>query len=193
MNNKKPINLKLVLIAAGAATIIAVITAVVLMVFNPSKTTEDGSSQEETANVVKEELTEEEKQATEETVNKYTKIAIGKYEDVDGDPAKGKAVKVSVKNISEETVSLEIIIGAYGADDALLETSSLYAEMLEPGQTQDFLAFASTELAPEQLQSATFKIYQAKTYTVNAEGQTGEVVEEITEQTETPTQETPTE
>ena len=190
MNEKKPFNLKLILIAAGAAIIIAVITVVILMVLNRPKS-DKGDSQAETENVV-EELTEEEKQITEETINKYTEINIGGYEDVDGDPERGKAVKVSVKNISEETVSLEIVIGAYDENDALLETSSLYAEMLEPGQTQDFLAFASTGLAPEQLQSATFKIYQAKTYTVNTEGQTEEIIEEITTE-DTAEQEAPTE
>lgn len=129
---------------------------------------------------------EEEQKVTDDTLKRYAKVTIEGYQDVD-DPNTSKAVVVKVENISNETTSFAVTIGAYDDDNNLLETSSTYAEGIEPGQSIVFNAFVFTELTEGQLSSATFKVYTAKTYTVDG------LVEETGEQLEEQTKETPAE
>ena len=194
---KSKINLKLILIAVGIAVIIAVATAVVLIILNPSKDEGDNNSEDTISTV--DTITEEEQQITNETVDKYVEISIEGYKNIDDNPENGKAVIATLKNKSEETVSLAIVIGAFDKDGNLLETSSLYAENITPGQTNNYQLFTASELTPEQLESATYKVFKASTYKADVEPQTEEQVEVQTteEQTEAPaeenTEETPAE
>ena len=130
---------------------------------------------------------EETKRITEETVNKYTEIKVEGYREVEDNSINGKAVVINVKNISEETVSLAIVMGAYDSNGNLLDTSSLYAEGIQPGQTHIFNTFVYSELTPEQLESATYKVYKANTYTVDGVETSSEGTEEA------PIEEAPTE
>lgn len=120
---------------------------------------------------VVEENTEEIQKITDETVNKYTDIKVEGYQHVENESFTGDAVVISVKNVSEEEVSLAITMGAYDGDGNLLETSSMYAEGIQPGQTHVFNTFVFTQLTPEQLQSATYKVYKASTYSATGSGE----------------------
>ena len=110
------------------------------------------------------------KDQPEETGGSETPVAtvddgdIEGYKKVDDNEISSDIVAVSIKNKSDQKVSIEVMIGAYDEDDALMEVSSLYAENSEPGVTQEFQLFPYTNLTPEQLQTATYKVYRAKTY-----------------------------
>ena len=132
-----------------------------------STTTQDELS-EETKRV-----TEETKRVTEETINKYADITVEGYKEVEDGSLSSKAVVISVKNHSDEVTSLAIVMGAYDSDGNLLDTSSLYAEGIQPGQTHVFNTFVYSKLSPEQLESVTYKVYKASTYEApNAESST---------------------
>ncbi len=152
---------KNIIIAVVVAFII--IAAIVVAIIINNKNNEPNSLGEGTS--AQSLISEEEKRITEETLKKYAEVTIDGYQDVN-DPNTKKAVVVNVKNISNETTSLAVTIGAYGKNDNLLETSSTYAENIEPGQSVTFNTFIFTDLTEDQLNSATFKVYTAKTYTV---------------------------
>lgn len=140
---------------------------------------EDGESiTEGSTGTIIEPNDEETKRITEETVTKYADIKVEGYREVEDNSVNGKAVVITVRNHSEETVSLAIVMGAYDSDGNLLDTSSLYAEGIQPGQIHVFNTFVYSELTPEQLESATYKVYKANTYTVDGVEASSEGVEE---------------
>lgn len=172
-NPKKKNNKIWLFIIAGI--VICTITGIVIAIaMIPKKGSDNNNGDETSTSPTIEENTEEQKKTTEETVNKYAEVTIEGYKEVDDNSLSGKAVVVEVQNKSEEIVSLAIDIGAYDNDDNVMETSSLYAEGMEPGQIYSFNTFVYTELSEEQLRTAKFKVYRAHTY--NAEG---DKVEEV--------------
>ena len=192
-DNKKT---KLWLGVCGGVLIVAVIIAIVVVLLN-NNGGQQGSGEDElddNTNAIINGDSEEVKRVTDETMGKYAEVNVEGYKDMEGEDASGKAVIVTVKNVSEETVSLAITIGAYDHEGNLLDTSSVYAEGIGPGQTSRFNAFVFTELTPEQLGSAEYKVYTANTYeTPWAEGgeETVNAGEEVVQLDEGSVQENP--
>ncbi|MBR3115777.1 hypothetical protein IKF30_00930 [Candidatus Saccharibacteria bacterium] len=189
MDESKPKNksIKYIIIAIiGVLLLVGIgVGVAIAMSNNGDKGTEpDNSGDTSTAT---EENDEETKRITEETIKKYTDIKVEGYRDVEDNSVNGKAVVVSVHNISEEVVSLAIVMGAYDQEGNLLDTSSLYAEGIQPDQTHVFNTFVYSELTPKQLESATYKVYKAHTY--NAEGVETSSEGEATTEEETTTEE----
>ena len=191
MNNeqfeKKKINTKYIIIAAITIVICVGIGIVAALLLRGSGSGDGNSDTPVDTNTPVEENTEETQRITDETIKKYADITVEGYQDVDNESFTGKAVVVTVRNSSDETVSLAITMGAYDSEGNLLDTSSLYAEGIQPDQTNTFNTFVYTELTPEQMRSATFKVYKASTY--DAQGGETTIVEEGTEVI-TPTEET---
>ncbi len=171
----------IVIIIAVVCVIAGVIAAIII---NSNKN--NGADNPENGTSIQSPASEKEQRITEDTLKRYAEVTIEGYQEVD-DPNTSKAVVVKVENISNETTSLAVTIGAYDDDNNLLETSSTYAEGIEPGQSIVFNTFVFTELTEGQLSSAAFKVYTAKTYTVDG------LVEETGEQLEEQTKETPAE
>lgn len=155
-------------ILIGVAICVFIGITIALVIHNTDSTKENSKQNSEILNPPIEENTEEINAITKETIDKYAEVTIEGYKEVDDNSLSGKAVVVKVQNKSEEIVSLAIDIGAYDNDDNVMETSSLYAEGMEPGQIYSFNTFVYTELSEEQLRTAKFKVYRASTY--NAEG-----------------------
>lgn len=180
MNNeqfekKKPTTKYIIIAAVAIIACVGIGIAAALLLKNNSPDSNDGTVSTDTT-IPFEENTEETQRITDETVQKYADIKVEGYQDVDTESFTGKAVVVTVRNSSNETVSLAITMGAYDSDGNLLDTSSLYAEGIQPDQTNTFNTFVYTELTPEQMQSATFKVYKATTY--DAQGGETTIVEE---------------
>ena len=170
----------------GIIICIIVGITIAIIVRNNTKNTEENSEQDSgILNPTIEENTEEINAITKETIDKYAEVTVEGYHEVEDGSMEGKAVVVKVQNKSEGIVSLAIDIGAYDNDDNVMETSSLYAEGMEPGQIYSFNTFVYTELSEEQLRTAKFKVYRASTY--NAEGIETEI--QSTDETE-PVEET---
>lgn len=151
----------------GLLLVVAVIIAVVAILSNNNNGGQGGSADgtsTNTNNAIVDGDSEEVKQITQDTMARYAEVNVEGYKDIEDEDASGKAVIVTVKNTSQETVSLAITIGAYDSDGNLLETSSVYAEGIGPEQTSRFNTFVFTNLTPEQLSTAEYKVYTANTY-----------------------------
>lgn len=160
-------NSKLWIIVAVVVAVCVIVGVVVAIMLTRGQGGEGGgeSSDEQGSSVI-EENSEEVQKITQETINKYAEVKVEGYMDVEDNPVTNKAVVVTVKNISDEVVSLAITLGAFDKDGNVLETSSVYAEQIQPGQTHKFDTFVYTELTPEQLNAADIKVYRANTYNV---------------------------
>lgn len=185
-SSNKPNRAVIIAIIIVVVCIIAGIIAAIII--NNNKNNEADNPENGTS--IQSPTSEEEQRVTEDTLKRYAEVTIEGYQEVD-DPNTSKAVVVKVENKSDETTSLAVTIGAYDNDNNLLETSSTYAEGIEPGQSVIFNTFVFTELTEEQLSSATYKVYTAKTYTV--EGLVEETGEQLEEQIEQSTEPAPTE
>ena len=181
-NNKKT---GLWLGVCGGLFAVAVIVAVVAILSNNNNGEQGGSADgtsTNTNNAIVDGDSEEVKQITQDTMARYAEVNVEGYKDIEDEDASGKAVIVTVKNTSQETVSLAITIGAYDSDGNLLETSSVYAEGIGPEQTNRFNTFVFTNLTPEQLSTAEYKVYTANTYETPAvEG--GDEIVNVSEET----------
>ena len=148
------------LIVGVGVVVIALITVAILM--GISRSSEEG---EETEQTPASSLTSDEENAlTKQVLEKYVEADIQGYQRVDNDQGLNDVVVINIKNISEEKTNLALDVVAMDDKENVLDVTSLYAEGIEPGQTQIFQAFALSELTPEQLQTAHYKIYRAKTY-----------------------------
>lgn len=183
--SKKSNNKRKIMFACCIALSVVAIIAVVLLVVNNKKGDNGGVDGEASQNVS---TSEEEARVTKDTLDKYTEITIEGYKEVNDNPVTNAAVIVSVKNVSEETVSLAIVMAAMDDNDNVLDTSSIYAEGIQPGQTHTFETFVYTTLTPEQLKNAKYKAYKASTYEAPTPSD-GETVEAPAE--ETPAEESP--
>ncbi len=132
-------------------------------------------------------LTEGEIENTGELLDKYVEVVVDGFDESRNSANPNGAVEVSVKNISNEEVSVMLILAAYLDGNEIVDKHFIYAEHLEPGATQNFDAFINTPLAPEELKKATYKVYKAERYTPEDEMDDSLVVEEdgATEEAET--------
>lgn len=178
-DSKKNKNIFLIL----GALILIVVIVVVVIILNSNKT-DNAATEASDVEVVEgepsqPETTEEEDKITKETLDKYTEVTVEGYKEADETPSGNPAVLVTVKNTSEEATSLAIVIAALDSDENVLDTSSLYAEGIAPGQVQTFELFSFSELKPDQLKSAKYKVFKASTYeTPESNGE--DIVEEST-------------
>lgn len=166
-------NKKKLLFSFGLVLLIALIAIIALLIINNTNKSDPEGASDGSSPVFS--TTEEEEKITKETLDKYTEITIEGYKEIDNNPVANAAVIVSVKNISNEKVSLAIVMAAMDENDNVLETSSIYAEGIEPGQTHTFETFVYTELTPDQLRNAKYKAYKASTYEAPTPSSDGDV------------------
>ena len=198
--SKKKSNKNLPLIIGICGAIVALVVVIILAIAFGNRGKGEGSesgagSGGPTNNTSQTTLaTEEDGKVTKETLDKYTEVAIDGYQKVDDNEISSDVVLVHVKNTSDEVQSLAIIISAEDRDGNLLDTSALYAERIQPGETQNFQAFVYTVMTPDQMKNATYKVYKASTYEApTPEASEGTEVIETVEATEETSEETPAE
>ena len=174
---KKKSNIYLIIVCSGVliAIVIGIVAALLFKNGAMQNQSEGDDITSETTNP-EAVITPEEEEQTKDVIEKYAEVAIDGYQ-ASGDDSANNAVVVRVKNTSQETTSLAIVIAAMDNDGNVLDTSSIYAEDIQPGETHTFNTFVFTELTPEQLKSATFKAYKASTYEATHDG--GETIEAI--------------
>ena len=160
---KKPISKMVWYIVGGVITAVVVAVIVVVVLKNLPKTGPDDTSVN-----YSDSITEEEREITKKTIDEYVDLTVEGYQHVENEDGVFDAVVVKVKNKGNDTTSLAIELVAKDAGGNVLDESSLYAEGIEPGQTQVFYNFVFSELTKEQLESAKYEIYKAHTYDANA-------------------------
>lgn len=126
-------------------------------------------------------LTEGEIENTGELLGKYVEVTVEGFNESRNIANPNGAVGVFVKNISDEEISVMLILAAYLDGNEIVDKHFIYAEHLEPGATQNFDAFINTPLTPEELKKATYKVYKAERYTPEDEMDDSLVVEEGSE------------
>ncbi len=148
------------LIVGAGIVVVALITVAILMGILRS-----GGGSEEIERISVNSLTSDEENAlTKQVLDKYVEADIQGYQRMDNEDGLNDVVVISIKNISDERTNLALDVVALDDNESVLDKTSLYAEGIEPGQTQVFQAFALSELTPEQLKAAHYKIYRANTY-----------------------------
>ncbi len=123
-------------------------------------------------------LSEGEIENTGEILDKYVEVTVEGFNESRNIANPNGAVGVFVKNISDEEISVMLILAAYLDGNEIVDKHFIYAEHLEPGATQNFDAFINTPLTPEELKKATYKVYKAERYTPEDEMDDSLVVEE---------------
>ena len=98
-----------------------------------------------------------------DALGKTAEVTINGYEDYDGLLA-DKALSVTVKNISDSTLSFSISIEALDASGNRIDESYVSAQDLAPGQSYTDYAFAYSSLDEDVLENATFRVYKATSY-----------------------------
>lgn len=166
------------ILALAALGVIIIVVIVLILVLLPKQNQGESDGQETPVAIDDANVEEEERRVTEDVLNNLVEVKIDGYKKLDeGEAASSDVVAVSIKNISNDKLSVEVMIGAYNEDGDLLETSALYAENAEPGVTQQFYLFPYTSLTLEQLQNSTYKVYKASTYEPSPEVETEEIEE----------------
>lgn len=162
---KKPISKKNLGIIAGVVAAIVLVVAIIVIVINSNNNQPDSDAPEEyvPGNV----LTEEDKKVTQQTMDNV-EINVEGYQHIADENGEFNAVVVTVKNTGDKRTCIAIDVAAKDGDDKILDMSSLYAEGIEPEQTQRFYLFVYSELTPDQLTSAKYDVYKAYTYTTEA-------------------------
>ena len=98
-----------------------------------------------------------------DAIGKTVDVTIDGYKEYDGLLA-DKALFVTVKNISDETLSFSVSIEAVDDDGNRIDESSVYAESLAPGQSVTKQAFEYSSLDEGELKEATFRIFRTTSY-----------------------------
>lgn len=145
--------------------LVAIVTMFILFFSVKPETIEDS---ENTSDFYYEELTEEEKRETEMVMDEYAEVIVGGYKEVEDELGFHDAITINVKNISDKEVSLAISVVAKDQEGNILDKSSLYAEGIEPGQTQVFQTFVYSTLTREELKTAQYEVFKARTYEIPA-------------------------
>ena len=148
------------LIVGVGVVVIALITVAILM----SIPRGGGEGEDDVRASVNSLTSDEENALTKQVLEKYVEADIQGYQKVDNDDGLNDVVVINIKNISNERTNLALDVVAMDDDENVLDVTSLYAEGIEPGQTQIFQAFALSKLTPDQLKKAHYKIYRANTY-----------------------------
>ena len=163
VGNKNGDNKKYIYILAGVIALIVVLIVAIVLV-NATRNNNDGEAVEAPVDVT---TTEEENAITKQVMDKYVEINVDGYQRVDNEDGLNDVVVIRIKNTSDERTNLALDVVALDDAENVLDKTSLYAEGIEPGQEQIFQAFALSELTPEQLKNAHYKVYRANTYTVD--------------------------
>ena len=157
-------NKKYLYLLLGALVIAILAISIALIVrnaTNPEIT--DPKMTAAVANVTSE-PTQDEESITKETLEKYAEINIEGYkQDTFGDGV-GEAIVVSMKNKSEEKVSLTAEIIVVNGNNEIVDSSYISADKMAPGETQSFPMFTSSSIPMKELKDMQFKVYRAYTY-----------------------------
>ena len=181
-DDSKKFNKKTIFIIGGVV-VIAIIIGILIAVFMPKGEPNTPSGNNGNSTTI-EPTTEEQQRVTKETLEKYVSVDISGYYESEDNPVSKDVVGLSIKNISNEILSITIELGAYNTSGELLETSAIYAENVNPGGTQAFEMFAYTNLTADQLKTASYKVYRAWT-------DKNEIIVTIPEETATEPEPTP--
>lgn len=170
-------NKKTIFVGIGAlVALVLIVLVVVLVVSHGNGEDSDGGV---VASFEDDSLTEEEKVKTEEVVSKYAELKVEGMEEYEDELGKHNAVIVTLKNVSEETVSIAVELGAYDKEGNLLDKSSLYAEGIAPEQMYSFQTFVYSKLSRETLEASDIKVHKAYTYIPAGSGETVEVEDSV--------------
>ncbi|MBQ2695446.1 DUF308 domain-containing protein [Candidatus Saccharibacteria bacterium] len=148
---------------ALVATILGAVAIVVGIVMNviAVKTAENivNTWNEELGGIVSEFRDDYENSALGKTVD----VTIEGYQDIN-DSWSDKGLVVTIKNISDKTLSFSINIEALDENGNRIDESYVSAESLAPGQSVTKNAFTLSSLDEDVLENATFNIYRATSY-----------------------------
>lgn len=148
-------------VAVGVLAIVAIVVAVIVK--NNSQTSDVESGESGETAVYMNVLTEEDKKTTSETMDDV-EINIEGRQQFSDENGEHNGVVVTVKNTGKEKTNIAIDLVAKDDKGEILDKSSLYAEGIEPEQTQKFYLFVYSKLSAEQLNKAKFEVYKAYTY-----------------------------
>lgn len=123
------------------------------------------------------ETTDEEKKITKEILENQAEVIIEGYQRIESEDGLNDVVVITVRNTSEKRVNFGFDVVALDENDNVLGKTSLYAEGIEPGQVHIFNAFALSGMTPEQMQTAHFEVYKAKTYVLDGDEELDRVEE----------------
>ena len=148
---------------ALTATILGAVTVVVAIIMNiiTVKTVNDvvDSWGNELTNTVSNFLEDYNGDALGDTVD----VKIEGWQEID-DFWSDEGLVVTIKNISNETLSFSVSIEALDEDGNRIDESDVYAESLAPGQSVTDNAFTLSSLGTDVLENATFRVYRATSY-----------------------------
>ena len=181
---KKSSKKLLIVIIVALVLIVGVVVAVVVTdpfhIFNSGNEQVEGSDNPTSSNTY--DVTEDEKATTKKVLEENAEVTIGEIERVNDEYGANEALKVTVKNIGKEKANIAVDIVAKDNDDKVLDEASLYAEGIEPEQTQAFHVFELSGLTGDQLKNAKFEVHKAFTY--DAPEQSGDNAEKSAEESE---------
>ena len=177
-NHKKKLPFIILVIIA---IIVAITVLVVLVVLHNNQTNNTEQTTINTdilndPNSVEAKTAKEQQEITENTLKQYAEVEVEGYQQTENESGSFNAVVTKVKNISDKRVSIAVDIVAKDQAGNILDTGSLYAEGIEPEQTQIFRLFTLSSLSPEELQTAKYEVSRA--YIYNPDGQTEQQAEE---------------
>ncbi|MBR3236683.1 hypothetical protein IKF92_03345 [Candidatus Saccharibacteria bacterium] len=171
---KKKVSLKKIdtkkLIGVGLLFVAVVAVVVGILVVMTRSHEEPGTGEENVALLPSNyDTTDEENATTKKIMDDMIEIEIGELEQIEDEYGTNSAIPVKVKNISKEKLSIAIEIVAKDEEGNPLDVASLYAEGIEPEQTQLFHAFELSTLTDEQLRKAKLEVHKAYTYETGTE------------------------
>lgn len=165
------------MITAIVVVIVVLIVAVVVVVADPfhwfNKSGDEQAEGTGTNIPASLEVTEDEKAMTKKVLDEYAEVTIGEVEQVEDEHGTNDAVSVTVKNIGKEKANIAVDIVAKDNDGTVLDIASLYAEGIEPEQSQVFYVFELSELTGDQLRNAKYEVHKAYTYDTTGEQSEG--------------------
>jgi len=104
-------------------------------------------------------------EATEDILENHLEVKIGKFTYKDDEFLPETKLEVSVKNISNEKKSFDVMIEAIDQNGKRIDYDVILINELGAGQQQDFEAFILVESdVAEKLKTATFNIVEASMY-----------------------------
>lgn len=98
-----------------------------------------------------------------DALDNTAEVTLNGYVDYDGILA-DKALSVTVKNISDKTLSFAVSIEALDSNGNRIDESYVSAQDLAPGQSYTSYAFDYSSLDEEELENATFRVYRVSSF-----------------------------
>lgn len=102
---------------------------------------------------------------TEDILKNQVDVQFGEFQVIEGEYSNDTKLVVTVKNKSDEKKSFYITVEAVDSEGYRLDTDTIYARDLQPGQGQKFEIFTFvTDSECENLKKATFRVLDVSKY-----------------------------